>query len=163
MKKRRADGFDGSVWEQSLRAYLADFLRHYKTIYVQVLAYIAANDLYAKYTDAFSHDLSYVERLLYLAENGSSYQALSEALASYSPVKLAAVRGVSGDETMNTYKGARTEFAKELRRISAEYYSFSDEALRRRLPKRRSCSAILPHSFVPLIGVFPKKNGDAGS
>lgn len=152
-EKAAADGFDGSVWEQSLRAYLADFLRHYKTIYVQALAYIAANDLYAKYTDAFSHDLSYVEKLLYLAENGSSYQALSEALASYSPVKLAAVRGVSGDETMNTYKGARTEFAKELRRISAEYYSFSDEALRTALAE----TAELLRDLAAFLCTFDKR------
>ena len=132
-EKASADGFDGSVWEQSLRDYLTDFLRHYETVYVQALAYIAENDLYAKYADAFSHDLSFVERLLHWAENGSSYQALSEALASYSPVKLAAVRGVSGDETMNIYKAARTDFTKELRRISAEYYGFSEDALREAL------------------------------
>lgn len=127
--KAAAEGFDGSPWERVRRAYLADFLRHYRNLYKQALAYIAENDIYAKYADGFSYDLSVIDGLLNKIGNQSTYGELSESLSSYSPVRLVSLRGVSGDQKMNGYKAARTEFSKELRRISSEYYGFSEEAL----------------------------------
>lgn len=128
-EKAAENGFDGSIWACSLREYLVDFLRHYERIYDAALHHIAENDVYEKYIDSFRYDASLIAKLLQLAEHGGTYRHLSEALAAYSPIKLASLRGVSGDEKMNFFKASRSDFSGELRRIASEYYSYSEETL----------------------------------
>lgn len=128
-RNAQKNGFDGSVWEASIRCYLIDFLEHYKQIFSAALEYIEQDDVYEKYAQAFRKDALFAGELLCLARDAGSYSALSEKISAYVPERLASLRGVSMDEKMNFYKEARADFSKEVRRIAKEYYSYSEDTL----------------------------------
>ena len=129
------NGFDGSVWEKTLRAYLVDFLKHYEKIYADAVLYIDDHDELQKYGPVFSDELDLIRELRQDAEGDCSYNVLSASLRGHKSARLPTVRGVSGDQKMNFFKDSRTEFNKELKKISEEYYSYEETDLKTALAK----------------------------
>ncbi len=128
-KKAADSGFDGSVWELTLRRYLIDFLRHYKTIYEDAVLYIDDHDELIKYKPVFAEELDEIGVLLSDAETGRPYNALSLSLKNHKSARLPVVRGVAGDKKMNFFKDSRSEFNKELKKMTEEYYSYAENDL----------------------------------
>ncbi len=122
-------GFDGSPWELVIREHLESFLLHNRNIYSAALDYIAENDILFKYTDAFSYDFNFIERLLFAVQNKKTYRIISEIISSYAPPKLAVIRGIAGDKKIAYFKEMRSDFADGLRKIAQTYYSYSEESL----------------------------------
>ena len=130
MEDALANGFDGSPWEIAIRNYLESFLLHNQRIYADAMAYIAENDVIAKYEDAFGYDQSFLERALFFVQSGKSYAEIGEFLSTYMPPKLAIIRGLAKENKLEFYKGARSDFAKGLRHISSTYYSYAEDAVK---------------------------------
>ncbi|MBO5047963.1 MAG: UvrD-helicase domain-containing protein [Clostridia bacterium] len=129
-KKAAENGFDGSVWERTLRAYLIDFLKHYEKIYEDALSHIDDHDELGKYRSVFADEFDEIETLLRDAEKGEPYAELSRLLGNHKSARLPVVRGVAGDGKMNFYKESRSDFNKELKKIGEEYYSYKEEDLK---------------------------------
>ena len=129
-KKAAENGFDGSVWERTLRAYLIDFLKHYEKIYEDALSHIDDHDELSKYRSVFADEFDEIETLLRDAEKGEPYAELSRLLGNHKSARLPVVRGVAGDGKMNFYKESRSDFNKELKKIGEEYYSYREEDLK---------------------------------
>ncbi len=128
-KKAAENGFDGSAWEKTLRAYLSDFLHHYEKIYTDAVSHIDDHDELSKYKPIFTDELDEIQRLLRDAEQ-CSYQEISSSLLSHKSARLPVVRGVGDDKRMNFYKESRTEFHKELKKLAEEYYAFREDDLK---------------------------------
>ncbi len=128
-RKAGLHGFEGSVWELTIRAYLRDCLRHYEAIYRDAVSHIADHEEFSKYAPVFADELDEIEKLLRDTEE-CSYQEISRSLGLHKPRRLPGVRGVNGDRRMNFYKEARTEFHKELKKMAEDYYMFSEEDLK---------------------------------
>ena len=129
-KKAAENGFDGSVWERTLRAYLIDFLKHYEKIYEDALSHIDDHDELGKYRSVFADEFDEIETLLRDAEKGEPYAELARLLGNHKSARLPVVRGVAGDGKMNFYKESRSDFNKELKKIGEEYYSYREEDLK---------------------------------
>ncbi|MBQ9748766.1 MAG: helicase-exonuclease AddAB subunit AddA [Clostridia bacterium] len=122
------DGFDGSVWETTIRDCLRDLLTHYEKIYGEALAYIDDHDELAGYRALFTDEYDEIASLLDALRAGRPYRVLSDALATHSVARLPSIRGIR-DERMNFYKDARTSFHKELKKLTQECYAFDEETL----------------------------------
>ncbi len=129
-KKAAENGFNGSIWERTLRAYLIDFLKHYEQIYEDALFHIDDHDELAKYRPVFADEFDEIEMLLRDAVSGQSYSELSRLLGNHKSARLPVVRGVSSDGKMNFYKESRSDFHKELKKLGEEYYSYKEEDLK---------------------------------
>ncbi len=146
------DGFDGSLWEKSIRAHLIDFLRHYETIYTDAVFHIDDHDELQKYKPIFWDELDEIRSLLRDAET-ASYAFLSEKILAHKSARLPVVRGIADDKRMNFYKESRSDFHKELQKIGAEHYSFREEDLREAL---LGTAAVLS-SFSVFLETFEKR------
>ncbi len=131
MRAREAaeNGFDGSIWETTLRAYLMDLLHHYEKIYEDAVSHIDDHDELSKYKPVFADELNEIQNLLRDAGK-CSYQEISASLLRHKSARLPVVRGVGDDKKMNFYKESRTEFHKELKKLAEEQYSFRENDLK---------------------------------
>ncbi len=123
------NGFDGSVWEKTIRAYLLDLLTHYERIYTEALAYIDDHDELSDYKIVFAEEYDEITSLADAACAGRSYRVLANALATHKTVRLPTVRGVKDDRKMNYYKEARSSFHKDLKKLTQECYAFEEKDL----------------------------------
>ncbi len=130
MAREAADGgFSGSIWEKTIRRYLIELLSHYQTVYTDAVAHIDDHEELSKYRAVFAEELCEISTLLDDALRGCDHFAISEVLARHTVTRLPVVRGVGDDKKMNYYKEARTDFHKELKKLTEEAYAFSRESI----------------------------------
>ena len=127
-EKAERDGFDGSPWELCIRKYLIDFLLHYEKIYADAVCYAKNDKKFAKLLGLISEEWSMIERIRTSAEKGASYETLSQLLSEmpFAP----RLPSVSNEPYLSKFAEFRKEFKKDMKNITADYYSYSTAALK---------------------------------
>ena len=127
-EKAEKEGFDGSPWELCIREYLTEFLLHYERIYEDAVMYAKNDKKFVKLLGMISEEWNQIERIRTSAEKGVSYEKLALLLSEMTfALRLPTV---SGDSHLSKFAESRKEFKKDVKKITADYYSYSADALK---------------------------------
>jgi len=136
LKKAEVDGLFATVWGELVLSHLVSVFRYYQTVLKAACDYFDTEDYREKYYPAFLHAYTSAAALLSAAEN-KDVDAVRELLFSHTTVSLKPLKKELQTEECLFYRDQRKGLSDSVDRIAKEFFSQSDESIRKTAAESR--------------------------